>query len=215
MVSPAPGGYIAGYFDPTNELPASSTMYSNAAEIYYIDANPGNLNTASGIRSAMTTTAHEFQHMINWNYHRAIQQMTFVDESCSELAEVYCGYPSTDLSRYANETNRYLFDWRTNDNRLVLNDYARAQRFSLYLRNGNTVLSHSCPLHHLYNSRSGQLQTYRVRLQRQKSAGSRPYSQDHKLTCACNLKRSTSPLGMWTRTTVSKKMRRDTVENSD
>jgi len=123
------GGYVAGFFDPNQEVPGA---HSNEAEIYYIDANPANLKTASGIEDAMSTTAHEFQHMINWHYNPA-GQLTFINESCSKLAEVYCGYPVSDLSLYANETNHYLFDWRNDNNTLVLNDYARAQRFSLYL----------------------------------------------------------------------------------
>jgi hypothetical protein len=124
------GGYVAGFFDPRQETAVSN---SNDAEIYYLDANPTDLTTAGGIQSAMSTAAHEFQHMINWNYHKTNPEPTFINESCSKLAEVYCGYPLFDLSLYANETNHYLFDWRTNDNTLVLNDYARAQRFSLYL----------------------------------------------------------------------------------
>ena len=126
------GGYVAGFFDPVQE---TNGAHSNSAEIYYLDANPTNLGTASGIRSAMSTAAHEFQHMINYNYHKTVanQEPTFINESCSKLAEVYCGYPTSDLLLYANETNHYLFDWRGNDNTLVLNDYARAQRFSLYL----------------------------------------------------------------------------------
>jgi hypothetical protein len=124
------GGYVAGFFDPNQETTGS---YSNHAEILYIDANPTNLTTSDGIRTAMSTTAHEFQHMINWNYHQSTKEPTFIDESCSKLAEVYCGYPLFDLSLYANETNHFLFDWRTDDNTLVLNDYSRAQRFSLYI----------------------------------------------------------------------------------
>ena len=124
------GGYVAGFFDPTNEVPGSN---SNQAEIYYVDGDPTDLTTPSGIQLAMSTAAHEFQHMINWNYHRVISQLTFINEGCSKLAEIYCGYPLFDLSLYANETNHYLFDWRGNDNTLVLNDYARAQRFSLFL----------------------------------------------------------------------------------
>lgn len=124
------GGYVAGFFDPNQEVPGTN---SNHCEIYYLDANPTDLTTAGGIQSAMSTAAHEFQHMINWNYHKTNSEPTFINESCSKLAEVYCGYPLFDLSLYANETNHYLFDWRTNDNTLVLNDYARAQRFSLYL----------------------------------------------------------------------------------
>ncbi len=126
------GGYVAGFFDPINE---TNLMYSNRAEIYYVDADPTNLLTAGGIELAMSTAAHEFQHMINYNYHHNSnnQEPTFINEGCSKLAEVYCGYPTDDLSLYANETNIYLFTWRGSNSTLVLNDYARAQRFFLYI----------------------------------------------------------------------------------
>jgi len=124
------GGYVAGFFDPRQETGQS---YSNQAEIYYVDANPTDLKTPDGLQIAMSTAAHEFQHMINWNYHQTTTEPTFINEGCSMLAELYCGYPADDLSLYANETNHYLFDWRTYDNTLVLNDYSRAQRFNLYL----------------------------------------------------------------------------------
>ncbi len=124
------GGYVEGFFDPKQEVGGS---YSNSAEIYYLDANPTDLTHSNGVRSAMSTAAHEFQHMINYNYHKTSVAPVFINESCSKLAEVVCGYPLSNLSLYANETNHYLFDWRGYDNTLVLNDYARAQRFSLYL----------------------------------------------------------------------------------
>jgi len=127
------GGYIAGYFTGYNELPSTSYPESNNGEFYYIDANPLNLTTPSGIQTGMSTAAHEFQHMINFNYHQSNPQTTFINESCSKLAELYCGYLLFDESLYGNEPNYYLFGWRTNDNTLVLNDYSRAQRFSLYL----------------------------------------------------------------------------------
>ncbi len=124
------GGYVQGFFDPKQEYSGS---YSNMAEIYYLDANPTDLTHSYGISSAMSTAAHEFQHMINYNYHRTSVYPVFLNESCSKLAELLCGYPPSNLSLYANETNHYLFDWRTDDKTLVLNDYSRAQRFSLYL----------------------------------------------------------------------------------
>ena len=128
------GGYVAGYFSSYNELPTSSYPQSNGGEFYYIDANPLNLKTASGLQFAMSTTAHEFQHMINFNYHQnTAPQTTFINESCSKLAELWCGYPTDNQAGYANETNYYLLGWRTNDNTLVLNDYSRAQKFGLYL----------------------------------------------------------------------------------
>ena len=128
------GGYIAGYFSSYNELPTTSYPQSNGGEFYYVDANPLNLKTANGLQFAMSTTAHEFQHMINFNYHQnTAPQTTFINESCSKLAELWCGYPTDNQAGYANETNYYLLGWRTNDNTLVLNDYSRAQKFGLYL----------------------------------------------------------------------------------
>ena len=121
------GGYTAGYFSSANE---TGQLGNSPAEIYYVDANPTNLKTENGVVLAMSTTAHEFQHMIQWNYNKT--RLTFINESSSMLAEINCGYPIFDQSLYENETNHYLFDWRTNDNTKVLNDYSRAQRFSLY-----------------------------------------------------------------------------------
>ena len=128
------GGYIAGYFSSYNEIVSPSYPESNKGEFYYIDANPLNLKTAYGLQVGMSTTAHEFQHMINWNYHQNTSpQTTFINESCSKLAELWCGYPTDNQAGYANETNYFLLGWRTNDNTLVLNDYSRAQKFGLYL----------------------------------------------------------------------------------
>lgn len=130
------GGYVAGFFDPSQELPGAS---SNQTQIYYVDANPTDLTTPGGIQLAMQTAAHEFQHMINYHYNAASPEPTFVNEGCSKLAEVYCGYPDFEPDLYANETNIYLFTWRSSadeggaDNTLVLNDYSRAQRFFLYI----------------------------------------------------------------------------------
>jgi hypothetical protein len=125
------GGYIAGYFSSRNESLVLTN--SNKGEFYYVDANPLNLESAYGIQTGMSTTAHEFQHMINFNYHASNTQLTFINESCSMLAELYCGYPSFSQSLYENETNYYLFGWRTTDDPLVLNDYSRAEKFALYL----------------------------------------------------------------------------------
>jgi hypothetical protein len=125
------GGYVAGYFYSYNEILTYSD--SNKGEFYYIDANPLNLKSAYGIRTGMSTTAHEFQHMISWNYHKFSPYETFINESCSMLAELNCGFPSYNQSLYANETNFSLFSWRSGNNTLVLNDYSRAQKFSLYL----------------------------------------------------------------------------------
>jgi hypothetical protein len=129
------GGYIAGYFLSNNEISGSQ---SNMAEIYFLDANPTNLISSSGLKSAMSTTAHEFQHMVHWNYKRG-SEITFINEGCSLVSEVICGYPIFDQSGFVNETNHYLFDWRTNDNDNVLKDQSRAARFFTYLNDQFTA----------------------------------------------------------------------------
>ncbi len=121
------GGYVAGFFNPANEV-----GYNNA-EIYYMDANPTNLKTSSGLNTALETAAHEFQHMINWNYHQNDPELTFINEGLSMVAEIICGYPASDQQLYAYETNIPLTTWRGSDATKVLNDYARAQRFFIYI----------------------------------------------------------------------------------
>ena len=123
------GGYIAGYFNPTNEI---NTEYSNNAEIYYVDCNPTDLTTAGGITLAMGTTAHEFQHMINWNYHKTNPELTFINEGLSQQATDNCGYP-LDFDSYLNDESKPLFSWGTTSD--VVNDYSRTARYFVYLKN--------------------------------------------------------------------------------
>ncbi len=122
------GGYVAGFFNSSNEVG------TNNAEMYYMDAYPTDLTTESGLNTALSTAAHEFQHMINWNYHKSTAEVTFVNEGLSMVAEIVCGFGASMQNLYANEPNHYFLDWRRNDNTAVLNDYARAQRYFLYLK---------------------------------------------------------------------------------
>ncbi|MGE5401519.1 MAG: T9SS type A sorting domain-containing protein [Ignavibacteriales bacterium] len=128
------GGYIAGYFSSFNE---TNQAQSNKAEIYFLDADPGTLTTTNGLYNAISTTAHEFQHMIFWNYHQSTSQATFINEGCSMLAEINAGFSARGQSGtygYNNETNYFLMGWRGDDMNKNLIDYSRASRFFLYLR---------------------------------------------------------------------------------
>ncbi|MCX6121029.1 MAG: T9SS type A sorting domain-containing protein [Ignavibacteriales bacterium] len=129
-------GYVEGYFYSFNEIDSESPGYStsNFAEIFYLDTNPLDLATTSGLYGGLSTLAHEFQHMIHFNYDRNGNELTFVKEGCSVLAEVNCGFPIYPQSYYAAEPNHYLLDWRRDDYTAVLNDYSRAARFFVYLR---------------------------------------------------------------------------------
>ncbi|HVN49696.1 MAG TPA: T9SS type A sorting domain-containing protein [Bacteroidota bacterium] len=141
------GGYVAGYFYDINEYPTSEVQavlgakrFSNDAEIYYLDCNPANLTTPAGFTDACSTTAHEFQHMIHFNYTAFINynynvtHSSFINEGCSVLAEVNCGYAIYDQRLYDGETDHYLFDWRTDSINVVSKDYSRAARYFTYMR---------------------------------------------------------------------------------
>ncbi|MBI3125390.1 MAG: T9SS type A sorting domain-containing protein [Ignavibacteriales bacterium] len=126
-------GYVAGYFYSVNQ--STTHANSNKAEIYYLDCKPLNLLTANGLKTGMGTAAHEFQHMIMYNYHPG-GQVTFFNEAWSLVAEVVCGYGlygQSGTQGYSNNTNRYLLNWNDLDATDVLKDYSRAARFSLYL----------------------------------------------------------------------------------
>jgi hypothetical protein len=124
-------GIYGSYFSAINELPTSVHPFSNQADMFYVDVYYNLLSTEIEYTSSML--AHEFQHMINFNYHKTNFEPIFINEGCATLAEIYCGYTAYFLHFYTDETNINLFNWRTIDNTLVINDYGRAQRFFLYV----------------------------------------------------------------------------------
>ncbi len=127
------GGYIAGYFSTANEFPEDDPALfgreTNFAEIFYMDSNPADLLSESGRTSVLNTTAHEFQHMIHWNYDPG--ESVFINEGLSEIASYICGYGVRSSADYAGNPNVYLFGWDLEGN--VLNDYSRAALFTLYI----------------------------------------------------------------------------------
>ena len=77
------GSFFSGYFDVENQAPPASR------EIVYIDVDP--LDIQSDL--ARATLAHEFQHMLHWNADP--DEDKWLDEGCSEYAELACGYKDT------------------------------------------------------------------------------------------------------------------------
>ncbi len=130
------GAYVAGYFYSINQYSEADVQYylgtsrhSNEAEIFYIDANPANLSTIAGINNAALVTAHEFQHMIHWNYD--MDEIAFVDEGMSECASVLCGYQLRSPEDYYAKVNVDFTSWNLTGNPLP--DYSRTAMFSWYL----------------------------------------------------------------------------------
>ncbi|MBG0788492.1 MAG: immune inhibitor A [Anaerolineaceae bacterium] len=81
------GGTILGYFSSADEIPKEAHPYSNAHEMFILNADNLNLS-GEQIRS---TLAHEFQHMIHWNVDR--NEDTWLNEGFSMLAELLNDLP--------------------------------------------------------------------------------------------------------------------------
>ena len=120
--------YVAGYFFSRDQ---TTNTGSNQAEIFYLDCNPLDFTNSTKFAFAKQTLAHEFQHMINYNYHGSSQE-TFLNEGCSLIAELINGYDFREQESFASDDSQYLFNWRTDDADKVLCDYSRAARFMLY-----------------------------------------------------------------------------------
>ncbi|HWP83080.1 MAG TPA: T9SS type A sorting domain-containing protein [Bacteroidota bacterium] len=123
------GGFVAGYFHSKDQVNTSS---SNRRDMLYIDATPGIFfNNTRDPNRPLNVLAHEFQHLIHWNYDTG--ESTFINEGLSELAELLCGYGLRSPERYLKNTNVSLLGWsQTTDDR-VLADYSRAALFTYYL----------------------------------------------------------------------------------
>jgi len=118
------GGFIGGYFTSLNQF---SLPQSNLAEMVYIDADPVPLTNPAGLQFALSTLAHEFQHLIHFNYDT--NESKFINEGCSLAAEVICGYPIYTQTDYVSDTNVNLLFWQNE-----ISDYSRAARFMTYVR---------------------------------------------------------------------------------
>lgn len=100
------GSGLLGYFSSADEVPREAHPYSNAHEMFILNAD--NLSLAGmGIRS---TLAHEFQHMIHWNVDR--NEDTWLNEGFSMLAELLNAYsPGAHDSAYIRNPDIQLTSW--------------------------------------------------------------------------------------------------------
>ncbi len=80
------GNGIAGYFPTTDEFHPLVREYSNAHEMFMLNADTVDLDD----EFTFGVLAHEFQHMIHWNQDR--NEDTWVDEGFADLAMFLNGY---------------------------------------------------------------------------------------------------------------------------
>lgn len=100
------GNSLAGYYSSADQLHPDAHEYSNAHEMFLINADNVQLWHA-GIYS---TLAHELQHMIHWHIDK--NEETWMNEGFSMLAELVNGYdPGGFDYLYVLNTDRQLTDW--------------------------------------------------------------------------------------------------------
>lgn len=123
--TPASGGeYVAGFFFDVDV--DGGSPFSNRRDMLYIDSYPGIFfNGTRNFGESLTTLAHEFQHLIHWNYD--IGEILFFNEGLSEYAPYLCGFGLRSAAGYFEKPNIPLIGWSSS-----LEDYSRAALWTLY-----------------------------------------------------------------------------------
>lgn len=103
------GVNLAGYYSSADQLHPDAHEYSNAHEMFLINAD----NVQLWHQSIYSTLAHELQHMIHWYIDR--NEETWLNEGFSMLAEIVNGYNPGGFDRlYIQNTDLQLTDWGSN-----------------------------------------------------------------------------------------------------
>ena len=100
------GSVLAGYFSSQDEYPPQVFKYSNAHEMFDLNADTVTLSDPY-IYGVM---AHEFQHMIHWNLDR--NEDNWLNEGFSVLAQFINNYPVGGFdTSYVSNPDTQLNDW--------------------------------------------------------------------------------------------------------
>ena len=103
------GRSLAGYYSSTDQLHPEAHAYSNAHEMFLINAD----NVFLWEDDIQATLAHEFQHMIHW--HTDMNEETWLNEGFSMLAELINGYDQLNFDyAYINNPDLQLTGWGAN-----------------------------------------------------------------------------------------------------
>jgi hypothetical protein len=116
----------AGYFAPSDELPAWIDDLSNEAEMFYI--NLDGMDPDEDFYFAVL--AHEFQHMVHWQNDR--NETDWLDEALAELACRMTGFdPGSSDEVFLDHPDTQLNHWPYEDD--TTPHYGAGYLFALYL----------------------------------------------------------------------------------
>ncbi len=105
------GSGLAGYFSSADAVPPQVHEFSNAHEMFMLNAN----NIRLSQHFTYGVLAHEYQHMIHW--YRDRNETSWLNEGFSELAAFINGYYESGFdSFYLANTDIQLNDWPNSPN---------------------------------------------------------------------------------------------------
>lgn len=120
------GGNVAGYFSSADEIHPDAHEFSNAHEMFVINAG----NTSISGNYIYDVLTHEFQHMIHWNQDR--NESSWMNEGFAEVATLIAGYSSSGADfLYLSDPDLQLNDW-PNDSSATGPHYGAAYLFLAY-----------------------------------------------------------------------------------
>jgi hypothetical protein len=121
-----PDDDAAGYFSPSDELPAWIDDLSNEAEMFYINLD----GMVPDEDFYFAVLAHEFQHMVHWQNDR--NETDWLDEALAELACRITGFdPGTSDEAFLGQPDTQLNHWPYEDD--TTPHYGAGYLFALYL----------------------------------------------------------------------------------
>jgi immune inhibitor A len=108
-------GYnLAGYFSSADEFHPDAHKYSNAHEMFLLNAD----NIGLSENFTYGVLAHEFQHMIHW--YRDRNESSWLNEGFSEVAALLNGYYGSGFDYlYAQDPDLQLNDWPNDPNQTI------------------------------------------------------------------------------------------------
>jgi hypothetical protein len=119
------GTTMHGYFSSFNQITEQQAQqlgaHSNECEMIYMTCNP--VNPIEPI--LISVLPHELQHLIHWG--QDIDEETWLNEGCSELAMVYFGLPDP-ISGFPSQPDNQLNIWNQE-----WADYVKVMLFFTYL----------------------------------------------------------------------------------
>lgn len=120
-------GDAMGWFGSTDELPTQVRVQSNQREMFYVNLN----HAVIGSDRHLSTLAHEFQHMVQWN--NAGNESHALNEGLSQLAERLAGFDmETSHHAFLQESRTQLNAW-AEDPEDETRYYGANYLFALYL----------------------------------------------------------------------------------